>query len=159
MESGDQQGWPSPPPTPPPLQAQQGEVHLAGRYHFTNPAGGRFLLPPNSPPFLYKRAVLSFVLPPCWLTCLCNSLLFPNKPIFAGKMTGSFIFKVNTIIFKKEGAEADRGKGLGVKIGPCKIKDPKAQTHSSFHHLQPESPVLSIQLIVKYSLNPHVATY
>jgi len=74
-------------------------------------------------------------------------------------MTGSFIFKVNNTIFKKKGAEAERSKGLGVKIRLRKIKDSKAQTDSYFHHLQPESLLLSIQLIVKYSLNPHVATY
>ena len=35
-----------------------------------------------------------------WSTLLvfhCNSLLFLNKPILAGKITGSFIFKVNTL--------------------------------------------------------------
>lgn len=58
---------------------------------------------PNAPHFLYKRAFLSFALWTClWFWCSllvldCNSLLFLNKPSFAGKITGSFILKVNRI--------------------------------------------------------------
>lgn len=52
-------------------------------------------------PFLYKRTFLSFVLGTClWfysrvLVPTCSSLLFPNKPIFAGRIIGNFLFKVN----------------------------------------------------------------
>lgn len=72
--------------------------------HFSQSTPMDFLFPkapPNSPPFLYKRTFLSFVLGTClWfyyrvLVPACSSLLFPNKPIFAGRIIGNFLFKVN----------------------------------------------------------------
>ena len=42
----------------------------------------------------------------------CNSLLFLSKPIFAAKITGSFIFKVNRIKAKKgEGTKGSQEEG------------------------------------------------
>lgn len=54
-------------------------------------------------PFLCERGFLSFVLCTCLWFCNslcvphCNFLLFPNRPIFVGKITNSFIFKVNKV--------------------------------------------------------------
>lgn len=57
----------------------------------------------NLPLFFYEKVDLSFVGWTClwfWHSLLvsdCNSLLFPNKPVFAGNLTGSFIFQVNML--------------------------------------------------------------
>jgi len=95
MESGGLQGLLSPPTTPLPLQAQQGEMHLAGGYYRTNPAGGRFLLHPNSPLSSIKEQsspLFCLQFSSSLLAWVCNSLLFPNKPIFAGKNDWQFYF-------------------------------------------------------------------
>lgn len=62
--------------------------------------------PLPTPPSLYKRGCLSFVLWSCLSFCHsslvqgCSSQLFRNKPTFAGKITSSFMFKVNTTLGK-----------------------------------------------------------
>lgn len=65
--------------------------------------------PPNS--FLHKKAFLSFALQTClWFCCSlhvlnCNYLLFLSTPIFAGKITDSFMFN-NYILLT--GSQLDR---------------------------------------------------
>ena len=56
------------------------------------------MTPPNFLLFLYKVMVLGLAYGfHCGLFVLnCNSLLFPNKSIFSGKITDFFLFKVNT---------------------------------------------------------------
>lgn len=62
---------------------------------------------PNTPNFLlplHKIMFLSFVSWTCLCFCCsllvpdCNSLVFLNKPIFACKITGSFLVKINIMI-------------------------------------------------------------
>lgn len=84
------------------------------RNHHTQPTGSHqypellvsftglslVITPLNSLPFLYKM-IFSFVLQTCpWFTIVCKPkiaiLSFPNKFIFAGKITGYFIFKVDS---------------------------------------------------------------
>lgn len=83
-----------------PVTAQPVRSHYTSSSQFT-PVGFSLQQPLPTPPFLPKRASSPFVLPPCLCFCLgllvpdCKSLLFPRKPIFAGKITDSFIFKVN----------------------------------------------------------------
>lgn len=83
------------------LQPSQGEAKITHELLFFS-NGLKFKTTPSSPSFfLYKITFLSF---DCWV-CLwfcyslhvpnCNSLLLPNKLIFAGEIAHSFIFKVN----------------------------------------------------------------
>lgn len=57
-------------------------------------------IPPNMPPVCQKIPFLSFVGLVYGFCCSllvlsCNSLLFPNKSIFAGKITDCLMFKAN----------------------------------------------------------------
>lgn len=85
-----------------PLQFSQWETAITLNSCFFSKGLSFIIILPNFFFLLHKIKLFSFV---CW-TCLglwcrllvlnCNSLIFPNKPIFfAGKITDSLIFKDN----------------------------------------------------------------
>lgn len=109
LESGGQQGQLSPRPLLPHHgpNTERGTLKVVTTL-LTPPEEGTFPPPSQLSPFLSERAAPPLFCQsyPSLLAWVCNSLLSQNKPIFAGRMSGSFIFKVNNTIFKKKGAEA-----------------------------------------------------